>query len=106
MKRTDFIKIIKLRSVWKISKKEGNYTLPNGEKLSTYLEKLVESQLEIDSLGILLNGEICSCSGGKWNKETSEFDDYILYPDFGENEICSYEQMEKRIKLMVHEILM
>ena len=51
MKRKDFIKIIKLRSVWKIDKRLSNidYTLPNGEKLSDYIEELVTSQMEIDN---------------------------------------------------------
>ena len=31
MKRTDFMKIIKLRSVWKVDRRKGNYKLPNGK---------------------------------------------------------------------------
>ena len=56
MKRDDFKKIIKLRSIWKIDRRKGNYTLPNGEKLTIYVKKLVESQMKIDNLLIASNG--------------------------------------------------
>lgn len=48
MKRDDFKKIIKLRSIWKIDRRKGNYTLPNGEKLTIYVKNLVESQMKVD----------------------------------------------------------
>lgn len=51
MKRNDFKKIIKLRSRWKITGE--NYKLPSGEPVSVYIQKLVESQLEIDHLAVL-----------------------------------------------------
>ena len=44
-------------------------------------------------------------SGGEWNTETKEFDDYILMPSFQDNEVCSYDDMEKRINRLVHELL-
>lgn len=58
MKRENFIKIIRLRSVWKINKRKGDYVLPAGVHLSEYLYYLVESQLDLDSLGINDNGDI------------------------------------------------
>lgn len=105
MKREDFKKIIKLRSDWKIDRRTGDYFLPSGEKLSTYIANLVVSQLEIDNLGIRENGDICSMSGGDWNTESKEFDNYTLLPEFESNEICSYEEMEKRISRLVREIV-
>ena len=105
MKREDFKKIIKLRSCWKIDKRKGNYKLPNGNNLSVYVTDLVESQMKLDNLGIRSNGDLCFASGGEWNTETKEFDDYTLMPPFQDNEICSYDEMEKRINRLVHELL-
>lgn len=105
MKREDFKKIIKLRSFWKINRRKGDYKLPNGERLSDYVQGLVESQMQLDSLGIRENGDLCMVSGGAWNTETKEFDNYTLMPAFENNENCSYDDMEKRIKFIVYEII-
>ena len=105
MKREDFKKIIKLRSCWKIDKRKGNYKLPNGNNLSVYVTDLVESQMKLDNLGIRSNGDLCFMSGGEWNTEIKEFDDYTLMPAFQDNEVCSYDDMEKRINCLVHELL-
>lgn len=105
MKRENFKKIIKLRSVWKIDKRKGNYKLPNGKFLSDYVQDLVESQMGLDHLGICSNGDLCLVSGGEWNAETKDFDDYTLMPAFQPNEVCSRDDMENRIKSLVHELL-
>lgn len=105
MKREDFIKIIKLRSVWKVDKRKGNYKLPGGKNLSAYISKLVETQMEIDNLGIRKNGDLCFCCGGDWDKETKEFNNYVLMPDFEKNEICTFNEMEKRINNLIREIV-
>ena len=105
MKREDFKKIIKLRSFWKIDRRKGNYKLPNGEKLSDYITGLVESQMQLDNLGIRANGDLCMVSGGVWNTELKDFDDYTLMPEFQNNEICTFDDMEKRIRVIVSEII-
>ena len=105
MKREDFKKIIKLRSFWKIDRRKGNYKLPNGEKLSDYITGLVESQMQLDNLGIRANGDLCMVSGGVWNTELKDFDDYTLMPEFQNNEICTFDDMEKRIRVIVREII-
>ena len=105
MKREDFKKIIKLRSFWKIDRRKGNYKLPNGKRLSDYVAGLVESQMQLDNLGIRANGGLCVVSGGGWNDETKEFDDYSLMPAFQSNENCSYDEMDRRIKSIVYEIV-
>ena len=105
MKRENFKKIIKLRSCWKIDKRKGNYKLPSGDRLSDYLLDLVESQMKIDDLGIRTNGDLCFVSGGDWNVEASEFDDYVLMPDFESNEVCSHDEMEQRISYLIRELL-
>ena len=105
MKREDFKKIIKLRSFWKIDKRKGNYKLPNGKRLSDYITSLVESQMKLDNLAIRENGDLCVASGGGWNVETKEFDDYTLMPAFQKTEVCSFDDMEKRIKSIVREIV-
>ena len=105
MKREDFKKIIKLRSAWKIDKRKGNYILPSGDKLSSYVRELIESQMKLDNLLIRTNGDLCFGSGGEWNTETKQFDDYTLMPPFENNETCSYDEMEKRITKIVNELL-
>ena len=105
MKREDFKKIIKLRSFWKINKKKGNYKLPNGNNLSIYVTDLVESQMKLDNLGIRSNGDLCFMSGSEWNDKTKKFNDYTLMPAYENNEVCSYDDMEKRINRLVHELL-
>ena len=97
MKREDFKKIIKLRSIWKIDKRKGNYKLPNGEYLATYIKNLVESQMKLDKLGVMACGD--------WNTQTKEFNNYTLMPAFEDNESCSYDEMEKRINRLAHELL-
>lgn len=105
MKREDFIQIIRLRSCWKIEKGLGDYFLPNGSSLFSYVFSLVEGQLQLDNLAILRNGDLSFFSGGCWNSDCKDFDDYLLHPDFGENEVCSYEFMEKRIEFLVNDII-
>ena len=56
MKRNDFKKIIKIRSQWQFT--GDNYKLPSGEPISVYVRKLVESQMNVDSLAILKNGDL------------------------------------------------
>ena len=104
MKREDFKTIIKLRSFWKIDKRKGDYNLPAGT-LKDYVRYLVDSQMELDHLGIQKDGDLCDCFGGEWNTETKEFDDYTLVPIFKENETCSYDEMEKRINCLISEIV-
>ena len=105
MKRNDFKKIIKLRSFWKIDKRKGNYKLPNGCRLNSYVEELVYSQLKLDKLAIRENGDICPAAWGGYNKEKEYFDDYTLMPAFEDNEVCTYDEMEKRIERLVYEII-
>lgn len=105
MKRTDFMQIIKLRSAWKVDRRKGNYKLPNGERLSRYIADLVESQMKLDNLGIRQNGDLCFCTGGNWNTETYDFDNYTLMPAYENNETCTYDDMERRIKCLVAEII-
>ena len=44
-------------------------------------------------------------SGGEWNSETKDFNNYTLMPAFEANETCPYDEMEKRINCLVHELL-
>lgn len=104
MKRNDFKKIIKLRSRWKLT--GDNYKLPSGDSISVYIQKLVESQLEIDQLAVLKNGDLAFSTGGEWNDQTKEFENYKLMPDYKENETCDFYEMEKRIKVLACEIVL
>lgn len=106
MKREDFIKVIKIRSNWKIDKRKGNYQLPNGTYLKDYIRRIVEQQLEVDHLVITQDGNLCSGQFGTWNPEEKRFTDFIAIVPFGENEACSYDEQEKRISNIVNEIIM
>lgn len=100
MKRADFIQIIKLRSFWKIDKRKGNYKLPNGSHLRDYVERLVDSQLTLDGLGINKDGNLVDCT-----EPTTLFGDYTLMPAFAANETCSYDEMQKRYNALIREII-
>lgn len=102
MKRADFVKIIKLRSIWKIDHRRGDYELPNGSRLSDYVRRLVVSQLNLDNLGIEEDGNISECYERR--NEDDKFLRYDLYTMTSE-EYCSYEDMEKRIDDLVREIV-
>lgn len=106
MKREDFKKIIKLRSFWKIDKRKGDYKLPSGDKLSKYIRKLVVSQMQLDNLLISENGDLFPGSGGTVNKELKQINDYTIF-HLGPvpNEVCTWEQMEKRIDHLIFEML-
>mgnify|MGYP000049433471 FL=1 len=103
MKRNDFKKIIKIRSQWQFT--GDNYKLPSGEPISVYVRKLVESQMNVDKLAILENGNLSFATGGEWNDTAKEFGNYTLMPDFKENETCEFDEMEKRIDALVYELI-
>lgn len=102
LKRNDFIRIIKLRSFWRIDRRKGNYELPSGEKLSAYVRSLVDGQLELDKLAIADDGNLCPatliCGNGKA--------EYLLIPPCRNNESCSWSEQERRIERLVLEIIM
>ena len=80
--------------------------MPSGEPVSVYIQKLVDSQLEIDQLAVLKNGDLAFSTGGEWNDQAKEFEDYKLMPDYKENETCDFYEMEKRTRALVHEIVL
>lgn len=105
MKRNDFIKIIKLRSFWKIDKRTGNYKLPSGNYLSDYVEQLVRSQMKIDRIGISRDGNFNPMSGGEHNDAKKCFEDYTIIIPFECNEVCTWKEQEDRINHLVKEIV-
>lgn len=105
MLRSNFAKIICLRSFWRIDKRKGNYTLPSGDRLSKYVRELVVSQMSIDSLGIGADGNLYPCYGCERDAETNTLTPYTIFVPFGENEQCSYIDMEKRIDRLTYEII-
>jgi hypothetical protein len=92
-----------------IGKRLGNYTLPNGNKLSDYVWNLVDQQLRLDVIGIRENEDLCHItenlnSDGTYKKlDDSRF--YVLMPDYQANEYCSYNEHEKRVDQLVREIV-
>ena len=97
MNRAQFIKIIKMRSIWKIDKRRGDYMTLVGKKLSDHISYLVETQLAIDFLAIAGDGDPRKCS------LTDE--GFIIYLSGGEQESCSQEEQEKRLAALVNEII-
>lgn len=83
-KRKDFKQAIKTLSCWKVGNKD--YNLPNGEKCSQYIKRLIEKVFDVHGLMIDSNGDIIDgCLMG---------DKYVSL--FG-NETCDEETQEKRI---------
>ena len=109
MNRSDFIKVIKLRSFWKIDKRRGNYTLPNGEKLSHYIDDLVRGQLMLDLVAPSSSGELAMCSdidpANATELDAAKLPIYHLSIPFGENETCDFDTMEIRIKSLVNAVI-
>ena len=103
MKRNEFKKIIKIRSEWQFT--GDNYKLPSCEPISAYVRRLVESQMNVDNLAILENGDLSFATGGEWNNTAKKFENYTLMPDFKENETCEFNEMEKRIDALVYELV-
>ena len=66
---------------------------------------MVESQMNVDSLAILKNGDLSFATGVKWNDITKAFESYVLMPAFQENETCEFDEMEKRIDALVYELV-
>lgn len=105
MERDDFKKIIKLRCGLKNKKASNSIKTPYDGYLKEYITKLVKSQMEIDSLGIMLNGNLCLAYGGGWNVEKQRTDDYTLISGDYYNETCSTEEMKQRIAVLAAEIV-
>lgn len=102
MNKENLKAIIKNRSYWEVNKRTGNYYLPNGENLSSYLIHLVETQLELDNLGIMKDETICFMD----KKTFEEWDKYMLRPPFRkEDEITTYDEQQERIRRIVNEML-
>ena len=98
MKRNDFIKVIKLRSCWKIDRRIGDYKLPNNERISIYVEKLVREQIKLDKLAISHDGDLKYC--GERNGTI-----YEISAPFEEIEQCGFAEQESRIEKLVREIV-
>lgn len=97
MTRKELATIIKARSIWKIDRRRGDYKLPNGERLSEYVYDLVESQLSLDNLGILTDG----------NMALLDSEQQVLMPLslFKPNEKTSEDEQAKRIEQFVNELI-
>lgn len=109
MTRNDFVKIIRLRTSWRIDKRRGNYRLPDGSLLSSYIEDLVIGQLMLDAVAPTASGELAHCVGIDPTKATKKDECglpvYHLFTPFGENEECSYDEMQRRIKSLVNSVM-
>lgn len=95
MTREDFMKIIKLRSFWKIDRRKGNYKLPSGAKLRDYVSDLVLGQLELDKLGIAKNGDLYPISP----------DHSCLWIPFCDDEPTTPEEQDARFERLVIDII-
>ena len=103
MKREDFKTIIKLRSIWKVDKRKGDYSLPNGTMLSAYLKQLVHGQMDLDHVGISEDGNLYDAVDKKISGET--LPGYKIMKPFDGNEVCTFDEQEKRVNMLVREML-
>ena len=95
MKRENFKKVVKAFSAWKIDKRKGNYILPNGERLQTYLKELTEKLLQNNDLAFAKNGNVYEV----FNVDNRKF----MFVPFGTDE--KIEEQEERIKNFVIDLL-
>lgn len=58
MKRTDFAKIIKIVSIWKIDGRLGDYRLPTGQTINSYIDELISDTLSRYNAVITSDGDI------------------------------------------------
>ncbi len=93
MKRSDFIKIVKIVSIWRVDKRRGNYKLPSGNKLSDYLYRITDNLLKNNKWAIAENGNIYDIVG-----------DQIFIP-FGENEPFVDRLQWDRVDNLINEML-
>lgn len=98
MTRKELATIIKARSIWKIDRRKGDYKLPSGNRLSDYVYDLVESQLALDNLGILANGNMAFLTTDLNNEQ-------VLMPPFKPDEKTSQDEQVKRIEQFVNELI-
>lgn len=98
MTRKELATIIKARSIWKIDRRKGDYRLPSGNRLSEYVYDLVESQLALDNLGILANGNMAFLKTDLNNEQ-------VLMPPFKPNEKTTQDEQAKRIEQFVNELI-
>lgn len=103
MKRKDFITIIKLRSFWAIDRKRGNYTLPSGERLFSYIDDLVRGQMDLDRICITASGDLESRAMSGLDEAGLPI--YTALIPFGKNEVISFDESERRIKKIINEII-
>ena len=62
--------------------------------------------MKLDSIAIRKNGNFADVTKFPFEKREGYDDlDYILYPDFEAEEVCSSEEMERRVKKLVWEIV-
>lgn len=101
MKREDFKKIIKLRSCWTIDRRKGNYKLPSGEWLSAYVARLIDSQMQLDSLLIGENGDLYTCISEEVKDGLPEY----TFLRLGKDETCTFEDQEQRKRKILREII-
>lgn len=95
MKRDDFIRIIKIRSAWKIDRRRGNYKLPSGASLRSYIYDLALQQLNLDHLGIASDGNLYSIDPDQ---------NYLMIP-FSDNEPTTPEEQDARFTRLVRDII-
>lgn len=94
MTRNEFKQVIKIMSFWKIDKRRGNYKLPNGNRLSDYLERFTLDFLRRSLKAIAKDGTVQD-----WLSP-----DTIFYP-FRDNEPLDWTEQAERVRALVAEMV-
>lgn len=105
MERSDFKQIIKLKSIWRVDRRKGNYRLPSGSYLKDYIYDLVDRELKFERLGIASDGNLYFCVPSEWDDTKKQFTDHHIMIPYGDNEAVSYNDMDCRIDKLVNEII-
>ena len=107
MTKEDFKKVIKIMSHWRIDKRRGNYKLPSKERLSVYLESLINKFLVNNGLALdkNLNARDVFQSDEERYLEFYQKKEIKIFIPFGEDEISNYMEQDKRINMLIRELI-
>lgn len=96
IKRENMERIIRIRSHFKIDRRKGNCTLPNGEKLTDHVFNLLDQQMRLDSLAIDQHGDFRFSTRNGMDYEVGVFNSI---------EHVAFAEMESRINNFVREVV-
>lgn len=94
MKKNAFEQVVKAFSIWRVDRRKGNYTLPNGKRMADYLEELTGELLKTNRLAFRKNGDVGELIG-----------ENEIFTPCAEDERTTDAEQEKALKKFVYDLL-